>query len=1325
MTTVVFRRPLREKGPAEPDGELTLQEPPELPEVQGRDMSGMLMYLPMVAGTATMSLFFIRPGGSGGSSGLGWLAGGMMGVSVVGMVFGQLLGGRGDRKRKLNGERRDYLRYLGQIRKQVRSAADEQRRALSWRHPAPDALWTVVGGSRLWERRPTHPDFAEVRVGTGEQRLALRLSVPQTRPVEDLEPLSAGALRRFVEAFDKVRDLPMAILLRGFARVLLRGDREHTAALARSVLVQLVALHSPEDVRVAVLASADRVGDWEWVKWLPHAGHPTERDAAGPLRVATDSYADLEELLGDEELRERPRFDASATPTAEEPYVLVVVDGVPLPPGSRMLSSGYRGLTVLDVGGALPWKHDRTTLRLDVRPEALHSVGAQRSGGEQPTRIGRPDLLPVAVARRLAKQISPYRLGVSVEAVDTLAQDTELTQLLGVSDPTTVDPRQLWSARNSSWDRLRVPIGTAEDGSSVELDIKESAQGGDGPHGMLIGATGSGKSELLRTLVISLAMTHSSETLNFVLVDFKGGATFLRLDQLPHTSAVITNLADELPLVDRMQDSIHGELVRRQELLRRAELSSALDYEKARAAGAPLEPLPTLFLVIDEFSELLSVRRDFMDLFVMVGRLGRSLGVHLLLASQRLDEGRIHALEGHLSYRIALRTFSSMESRAVLGVPAAYELPSAPGNGYVKTDTATLTRFKAAYVSGPWRAGERRRSPVVVQQQVVPFVIGYVAPSAPAEPEPEPEPEDEESAVRLLDVLVDRLRGHGPAARQVWLPPLAEPPSLDRLLPPLEVDPDRGLTVSEPQWRGQLRVPVAVVDKPFEQRRELFVADLAGPAGNVGIVGGAQSGRSTAVRTLVTALALTHTPREVQVYCLDFGGGSLTGLAGLPHVGGVAGRMDSERVTRTVAEVTGLLVRREQSFAAGGIESIAEYRRLRRSGATEDPYGDVFLVVDGWFTMKEDFEPLDASIQLLASRGLTYGIHLVVTATRWMELRPWLREALGTKLELHLGDPIDSQVGARVAANVPSVPGRGLTPDGAHLLTALPRIDGGWSAEDLPEAGRALVGQVASAWTGERARPVRTLPAVLPIAELPPPELTGHGDLRVPLGLDEGSLAPVWHNFGLTPHLLVFGDTETGKTNLARAVARAVARCYTPAEARVVLADSRRGLYTSVPPETQLGYAVSAPALRALAQDAVRPMTARMPGPEITPDRLPLRDWWHGPQLFVIIDDYDLFGGGIDGPLAPLLDLLPLGVDIGLHLVVARSSSGGARAMMDPVIRRIWELATPALLLSCPRAEGPFLGDVKPKLLPPGRAQFLTRRGTPGLVQTGYMPADA
>ncbi len=311
--------------------------------------------------------------------------------------------------------------------------------------------------------------------------------------------------------------------------------------------------------------------------------------------------------------------------------------------------------------------------------------------------------------------------------------------LLGLGDVHVFEPNAAWRPRPAR-DRLRVPIGLGDGGSLVHLDIKESAQQGMGPHGLVIGATGSGKSEFLRTLVLGLAMTHSPEQLNMVLVDFKGGATFAGMSEMPHVSAVITNLAQELTLVDRMQDALSGEMVRRQELLREAgNFASIRDYEKARAAGEDLAPMPSLFLVVDEFSEMLSAKPEFIDLFVAIGRLGRSLGLHLLLASQRLEEGRLRGLESHLSYRVGLRTFSAGESRAVLGVPDAYELPPIPGLGYLKPDPTSMLRFKAAYVSGPPSGKVRvRRDEGGHVQGILPFTISEVQTQAPVEVDPDP-----------------------------------------------------------------------------------------------------------------------------------------------------------------------------------------------------------------------------------------------------------------------------------------------------------------------------------------------------------------------------------------------------------------------------------------------------------------------------------------------------------------------------------------------------------------------------------------------------------
>ncbi|MET7455526.1 type VII secretion protein EccCa [Streptomyces sp. NPDC005574] len=1304
-----------------PEGELSLQEPPTLPETVP-DSSAVWTYLPMAMMSVSMMLIFIKPGG--GSGAFSYIALGMMVMASAAMMVGQVMRKSGERKQRLRGERRDYLRYLTQTRRQVHRAVVEQQLALAWRHPDPKVLPAMVRTTRLWERRVKDEDFGEVRIAVGDQQLSMRLNPLATKPVEDLEPLSAHALRRFIRAYSTVPDQPIALYLRSWSRVLTRGDETAARAMARAALSQLALFHPPEELWIALCVSDERRAEWEWVKWLPHNLHPQEQDGAGPARMVAGAFNDLEDLLG-AEFAERPVFDPDAVPGRDEPLTVIVVDGVTVPAGHRLDGQGFRNTIVLDLSGALTWRPGRSTLRLDVTPAAVRLVRTDRTRKEQSTLLGRPDRMGPAAAESLARLISPYRMSLTADAAEPLSTDVQLTALLGIPDLFRHDPDTLWR-RNTGSARLRVPIAVGADGAPVDLDIKESAQGGMGPHGMLIGATGSGKSELLRTLVLGLALTNSSETLNFILVDFKGGATFLGLDELPHTSAVITNLADEVALVERMQDALHGELIRRQELLRAAgNYTSALEYEKARAAGTPLAPLPSLFVVVDEFSELLAAHREFMDLFVMIGRLGRSLGVHLLLASQRLDEGRMHQLESHLSYRLGLRTFSAMESRGVLGVPDAYQLPSQPGAGFLKSGVEALTRFRAAYVSGPYRHRRGAAVQARVASQVVPWTAGWVVPRTSA-PVAAPQPEEEtESAESLLSVAVDRLREAGPAAHQVWLPPLGAPPTLDAVLPGLRATADRGLSATRWPGTGRLRVPVGLVDKPFDQRRDPLVLDLSAGGGHVAVAGGSQSGKSTVLRTLIASLALTHTPAEVQFYCLDFGGGTLSSLAGLPHVGGVAARLDSERISRTVAEVTAVFNHREQFFLDHGIDSMATYRRRRAAGEfAGESHGDVFLVVDGWAQVKQNFDHLLPTLNQIATGGLNYGIHLIVSTTRWVELSAQVRDQSATRLELRLGDPMDSVVDVRKAATVPRQPGRGLTVDGKlHFLTALPRTDGTDSAEDLSDGVTALAESIAAGWTGPSAPAVRMLPHRLPSSALPAPEL-GDG-LRLPLGQDEETLSTLWHDFSRTPHLVAVGDTESGKTNLLRLVANAVTARYSPTEARILVVDYRRELADAVPADYQLGHAVSLDALKELVGGSARAIKTRLPGQDITPARMRLADWWNGPRLFILVDDYDMVVGSnnFDHPFAPLFDHIALGHELGLHIVAVRSATGAGRGLNDQLLRRLDEANTPGVLLSCPPSEGYVFGNTKPRNLPPGRAQYIARRKAT-LIQTALLDGD-
>ncbi|MGW0565513.1 type VII secretion protein EccCa [Streptomyces sp. NPDC003016] len=1312
MSVVIIKRQPRIQPPAVPDGEVKLETPPEIPR-EGDD-SVLMNLLPMMGMLGSVGFFFMPNLPS-----YMRVVGGLMLASTLAMAIAQFAKSRQGGGAGMAQDRRDYFRYLEQVRKDVHRTADLQRRTQLFQHPDPDQLWALAAdGKRLWERRPADADFASVRMGLGTQQLSTPLVAPETAPKEELEPLTAAAMKAFLDAHGSLADLPVSVSLRAFYHVALAGDSDTVYGNARAAVAQLATLHSPEDLMIAVVAHPSAAADWDWIKWLPHSQHPKAKDGAGSARLLFDDLGELEEALEDQ-LADRPRWNRDANPVYDQPHLIVVLDGGTVPPDSGLAGAeGLQGVTFLEIAPGELEDELRGNLTAYLKPNRLQLIV-----GHDAAYSGKPDVLSPGQAESLARQLAAFRVGTAEEG-EPLLSNLDFTDLMGIGDAGTVDVSRTWRPRTLH-ERLRVPIGVGESGEPVMLDLKEASQEGMGPHGLCVGATGSGKSELLRTLVLGLAVTHSSETLNFILADFKGGATFAGMADMPHTAAVITNLADDLTLVDRMRDSITGEMQRRQELLRTAgNYANLHDYEKARAAGAALEPMASLVIVLDEFSELLTAKPDFIDMFIQIGRIGRSLGVHLLLASQRLEEGKLRGLDTYLSYRIGLRTFSAAESRTAIGVPDAYHLPSVPGSGYLRYDTDTMVRFKAAYVSGAYHGEGPSRVHRSTQLRPALFTAQHVAlPPQPVVEEPEADDRvDDALADTVLDVIVSKMENQGPPAHQVWLPPLEEAPSLEQLLPALAVTAERGLTAPEYTALGRLNVPVGLVDKPFEQRRDVLYRDFAGGAGHGLFVGGPQSGKSTLLRTLISSFAFTHTPGEVQFYCLDFGGGGLIAMEDLAHVGGVANRLDGEKVRRTVSEVEGILNAREEYFRAHNIDSIQTYRQRRAAGLLPDqPWGDVFLVVDGWATFKTDYEMLEASITDMAMRGLGFGVHVILTASRYTEVRPALKDMLQNRIELRLGDPTESEIDRKVAQNVPaSVPGRGLSTDKLHFMTALPRVDGSSETEDLAEATAVLIRGINENWQGSPAPAVRLLPRILEADRLP--KGFEHPERGVAFGIDESALAPVFIDFETDPHFIVFGESESGKSAVLRLLIKQITERYTPEQAKIVMGDYRRAHLEAVP-ETHLSrYCASAPALTETLEGLAGSLSRRMPGPDVTPEQLRNRSWYNSPDAYVIVDDYDLVATGMN-PLSPLVEYLPYARDVGLHVIIARSSGGASRSLYEPVMQRLRELGAQGLVMSGDRSEGALLGNITPSQLPPGRGYFHTRRRSGQMVQTGWLPS--
>ncbi|AJT68640.1 ESX-4 secretion system protein EccC4 [Streptomyces lydicus] len=1323
MATVTFKRPPRTTPPEYPKGELLLKAPPTLPERKAEPV--LLMLLPMM-GMGSSAAYFFWPG----SPPFMKVMGAVTAVSAVAMGLAQVVRARRGPSAGMHHARQDYLKYLARTREQVRNTARSQRLAECRTFPEPGQLWAVIAErKRLWERRPGDDDFGQVRVGLGPQALATRLVVPQAEPAEEWEPLSVHALRHFVGAYEYVEGLPLALSLRAFPRLTIRGGADTVQGTARAMVCQLAALHSPDDLWIAVVTAPGAAPEWDWIKWLPHARpatHGSVGGRGGSRLLIYSSPGALEEGL--EDLSRRPSWEPDAQPLLDRPHIVILLDPDPATPFLWPFDRDtFLGVTVIELEssagsgqqrrmrGGGPHGRDRRP-GLAVEPNALSLVSNSGS-----VYTGTPDALTAVEATAVARALSPLRTSDD-EDEDPLLGSLGFTDLMGINDPTTFDPPSLQPA---SHDRLRVPIGVDAEGKPVVLDLKEASQGGMGPHGLCVGATGSGKSELLRTLVLGLATTHSSETLNFILADFKGGAAFAGLADLPHVAAFISNLAEDLTLVDRMQDALAGELLRRQELLRSSgNFANIGAYERARTAGAPLQPLPTLLIILDEFSELLTARPEFIDMFLQIGRIGRSLGVHLLLASQRVDEGRLRGLDTYLSYRLVMRTFSAEESRIALGVADAYRLPNVPGAGLLSHGTEAPTQFKAAYVSGPYRAP--RTTVAGHRDEVSPML--FTAESALAEldsavPGQEAPPEDGDgTGLSVLDILVERFQDQGPPAQQVWLPPLEDSPSLGDLLPPLTSTSERGLQPAE--WREMsLVVPIGIADIPFEQRREILTLDLSGAQGHAAVVGGPRSGKSTLLRTLVTTVALTHTPREVQFYCLDLEGGGLSSLSGLPHVGGVATRLDAAKVRRTIAEVREILDEREEFFRAHHIDSMRTYRGRRAVGHYPDHlFGDVFLVIDGWGTFKREHEQLIPDVEAMATRGLAFGVHLVLAAGRYNEIRPALKDQLGTRLELRMADPLDSEHDRKRARNVPaSRPGHGLARGGLHYVAALPHADGldaVQGASDGAASSADLVAAIASSWSGPVCPPVRMLPDRLHADALPKASETP--DLGFAVGFDESALAPVYVSFDTDPLLVIYGESESGKSALIRLLARQLAERHQPHEALAIVGDYRRSLHGQLPPDHVLHYAPASASLEEGLKRLVPLLQARMPTAEVTAEQMRARSWWHGPEIFVIIDDYDLVALPSGNPLEALVEHLPYARDIGLRVIVARSTAGAARTSFDPVTRRLKELGATGIILSGDPDEGPLIGTTKAQPMPPGRAQLITPRQRPRIIQIGW-----
>ncbi|GII61288.1 cell division protein FtsK [Sphaerisporangium krabiense] len=938
------------------------------------------------------------------------------------IMIGQWISDRRHGRRKYRQDLKAYKERQAAFKAAVekaRAVNEVERRAAS---PDPAELLLTATGprGRLWERRSHDPDALRLRVGLADLPAEIEF-VPERGASADLampEPPTSGAV-------------PVSLAMRRLGVAGVTGPRDTALGVARSLVGAAVTLHSPRDLAVVVLcANADGAARWNWARWLPHCA-PRDADAVALVgadpEAAAQRVSELAALiatrLGDDDpqgmLGAVKSWGRSFQPGEEplyasyddRPYdVLVILDGAQvlrgLPGMPQVLRQGPRaGVYTIAIDEDQRLLPEECATVVDCGESGFVRL---RGGGLDAIGEILADRVSAAWCDRLARSLAPLRDVSRDDATAVLPGSVRLLDLLALPAPTGRAIASRWRAGGRT---TRVPIGVGPEGP-FSVDLRT-----DGPHALVAGTTGAGKSELLQTLICSLAVANRPDEMTFVLIDYKGGAAFKECVRLPHTVGMVSDLDEHL--TQRALSSLAAEIRRRERLLLAAGAKDIDDYQEL---DGPRAPLPRLLLIIDEFAAMVSELPDFVDGLVDIARRGRSLGIHLVLATQR-PAGVVTAdIQANTSLRIALRVTEPAESADVISGPeAAHISKSTPGRCYVRSGAAPAQPVQTARIGGRAVEGGRTSAgPKVVE-------VGWRDLGHPLRTAPEPVTAGLSSTAPasdlavLVDAVVDAARVAGvPGQPSPWLPPLPESMLLDDLDGP-----------PAPAGREVPPLPFGVTDLPAAQDRRPLALDLP-HGGHLLIAGTARTGRSTALRTLAASIARLASPQDVHLHAIDCGSGALLPFVALPHCGAVVTRDQLDRVERLLARLRAEIGRRQQVLAEAGYASLAEARQAAGPHSTlRMPW--LVLLLDRWEGFAAAFEGYDygrllESLMQLLREGPAVGLRAVVTADR-SGLLGQISTLFDDRLIMRLADPADYGLAGLPPRALPTVmpPGRALS----------------------------------------------------------------------------------------------------------------------------------------------------------------------------------------------------------------------------------------------------------------------------------------------------------
>lgn len=1088
------------------------------------------------------------------------------------LMVSNWLSGRATRRRRFKNA---VARFEAQLDDLGARLVEGQAREIQARNAEFPGLAHVISeahrrGSLLWARRPEHWSFLNLRLGTGALRS--RITVSEIGGREKSLPEFVNRVLALIETHRYVPDVPVIENLFDAGAVGVAGERSDVAAVARGYLAQLVATHSPAEISVAAVVGPEWATELSWLTWLPHSS--SSQSPLGLVPHLADSPTSavalvtaIESLIATRAPVDRQsptaRGDHSETdtrivraanvgsgesgpepPDADTPaLILVIGSDAPLDRGRLIQlseSAAEAGVYPIWIGGQVTDLPAVCRTFVDLAATPGPAVGLVRSG--QLLSGVAVDRLDLPAAEAFARSLAPVVDAGAVELDSSdLPRSVSMLSLIGPelaeSSDAVIDR---WRQNNSILDRSAEPTGRHRPGKlralvgqggsdALHLDLRSQ-----GPHALVGGTTGSGKSEFLQSWVLGMAAEYSPDRVTFLFVDYKGGSAFADCVNLPHCVGLVTDLSPHL--VRRALTSLRAELRHREHLFNRKKAKDILDLEKRRDPETP----PALVIVIDEFAALVSDVPEFVDGIVDVAQRGRSLGIHLIMATQRPAGVIKDNLRANTNLRIALRMADEMDSQDVLGTSAAATFdPSIPGRAAVKSGHGRIANFQSAYAGG-WTTDEPASAEVIVEELRFGTPVRWQDPAeeaAAAVVQDDPGPTDQ---TRLVTAIQAASRSAAvPEPRKPWMPELS-----------------RVYDMAQLRQRSDDELVIGVADDP-ENQAQSTVYFRPDDDGHLIVYGTSGSGKSVALRTLAIAAGITPRGGPVHVYGLDFGSGALTMLQSLPHVGSIIQGDDSERVIRLLRMIRAELDRRSSLFAAAQAGTITEYRR--RSASPDEPR--ILLLIDGYPGFRAEYEvgsaraPWYQVFQQVMTDGRPLGIHVVLTADRSASVPSSVASNASRRLTLRLADEAGYAL-LDVPSDVlgpASPPGRAVI-DGLEIQVA---VFGG-SASVAEQA--AAIDELASATGFDASRTaasIASLPTVIPTSELP----AAVDGLPV-LGVSDTDLAPT----GLEPTrtLLLAGPPGSGRTNATAAIARAVHR-WDPA-ARFILFAGRRSPLRAILP---------------------------------------------------------------------------------------------------------------------------------------------------------------